>query len=54
MAAINSLLNRILAFLLQPLLNYIHRWIDKGELLDTRGEFFIGENRKVGESDEWH
>lgn len=53
LVAINSLLNRILAFLLQPLLNYIHRWIYKGELLDARGEFFIGENRKVGESDEW-
>jgi hypothetical protein len=37
LAPIQALLDRILGFLIQPLLNYIHNWVYLGELLDSRG-----------------
>lgn len=52
-AHVQSLLDRLLGFLVQPLLNYIHNWVYLGELLDERGEFFIHENKRVSESEEW-
>jgi hypothetical protein len=36
LTAVNGLINRILSYILQPLLNYIHRWTYRGELLDPR------------------
>lgn len=51
---IQQLLNRLLSHLLQPLLHYVHNWVYMGELLDSSGEFFILENRKVSESEEWN
>jgi hypothetical protein len=53
MAAVDGLISRLLSHSLQPLLNYIHRWTYFGELLDPSNEFFIAENRKVYESEEW-
>lgn len=31
---INDLLNRLLAHMIQPLLQFIHNWMYKGELID--------------------
>jgi hypothetical protein len=53
LAPIQNLLDRLLGFLIQPLLNYIHSWVYLGELLDSRGEFFIAENKRVSDSEEW-
>lgn len=53
LAAVDDLLSRLLSHALQPLLNYIHRWTYSGELLDPSGEFFIAENKKVYESEDW-
>ena len=50
---VQALLDRLLGFLIQPLLNYIHSWVYLGELLDSRGEFFIAENKRVSDSEEW-
>lgn len=36
-SAVDGLINRILTYTLQPLLNYIHNWTYLGELLDSRG-----------------
>lgn len=52
-APIQALLDRLLSFLIQPLLNYIHNWVYLGELLDSNGEFFISENKRVSDSEEW-
>ena len=38
---INKLLTDIIGNLLQPLFQYIHNWVYKGELIDTESEFFI-------------
>ena len=53
-APISDLLDRLLGFLIQPLLNYIHSWVYLGDLLDSKGEFFIAENKRVSESEEWN
>ena len=34
---VQALLDRLLSFLIQPLLNYIHSWVYLGELLDSKG-----------------
>lgn len=39
--AINELLNRLLMHAINPLMNFIDCWINKGELLDDHAEFFI-------------
>lgn len=49
--AINDMLNRLLGHLLQPLFHYIYHWAYKGELIDSKNEFFIRENKKVDKSD---
>lgn len=36
-APVQALLDRLLGFLIQPLLNYIHNWVYMGELLDSKG-----------------
>ena len=36
LTSVNGLVNRILSYILQPLLNYIHNWCYMGELLDSR------------------
>jgi hypothetical protein len=41
LAAVDSLINRVLSYIIRPLLNYIHSWIYMGELLDSKSEFFI-------------
>jgi hypothetical protein len=50
---IHNLLGRILSQLLQPLLHYIYNWVYMGELLDHTNEFFISENKKASDSEEW-
>ena len=44
---------RILCFLMQPFFNYIDQWLHMGEFFDPNNEFFISENSRVSESDEW-
>ena len=36
-APVQALLDRLLGFLIQPLLNYIYNWVYMGELLDSEG-----------------
>ena len=36
-ASVQALLDRLLGFLIQPLLNYIHSWVYLGDLQDERG-----------------
>ncbi len=53
LASVDSLINRLLSFIIRPLLNYINNWIYRGELHDSRLEYFISENKKVYQGDEW-
>ena len=39
--SINDLLNRLLGHMMQPLLQFIHNWVYKGELIDDNKEFFV-------------
>lgn len=50
---IQALLNRILKYVLVPLIHFIKRWIYYGEIIDTYEEFFIKENLKVKNEDLW-
>ena len=38
---INELLNRLLGHMVQPLLQFIHNWMYRGELNDEAKEFFV-------------
>ena len=51
--AVNSLINRILCIIIQPLLRYIYNWMYMGVLHDPHKEFFITENEDVPECEEW-
>lgn len=35
--------------MIQPLLQFIHNWMYKGELVDQYKEFFVEEKKKVNE-----
>ena len=50
---VQDLLDRLLNFLIQPLQNYIFNWVYRGELNDKDEEFFIRENKRVSDSEEW-
>lgn len=39
--------------MIQPLLQFIHNWMYKGDLIDGNKEFFVEEKQKVNEVVEW-
>ena len=50
---IQALLNRILKYVLVPLIHFIKRWIYYGEINDPYEEFFIKENLQIKNEKLW-